>query len=540
VKPASGGGRRPWQRSALLVAILAVIAVRLAWGHSYCAEGLPFYSIDENDIVEPAAGFLMGDWNHQYYTYGPVFMYLLSLLYAVAGLLTGHGVHLFATDVFFDPYWHYYLARLLSLVVILAIAAVAIVETERCFSFLAALVCLVVLAFPIVENFTSYTARIDVLQAFFQLLALFSIIRIFASGAMRDYVLAGAWIGLAIACKPIAGGLIVPIALGVAFLRSWRERAPGLRGRPLVGKAAAVIVSFVSDRRLLLAIGVGIAAFAIGFPLAILDFKNFWLQQMSRIRADSAEAFPRGGDLVHYVPQAGWFLSALGVVALLYQLWRGSAAARILAAFATFYLFAFFRVPAREYFFVPIVAPVSICMSLMLTDLLDRLGHWSAGIVLMAVLGLLIWFTLPPPRGHWWQHEQLAMQRWVTENVPRGTKLCYAGWYTNGPRLVSSQAETEAQNDYFMYGRDKNQHYVAGFMEAHRRYVLSGRPIYEIANWGRRDLSTPVKQAELLDFCATHGSRYLILGGVPPFPSLPAPLKSGAGISIIGLERSGT
>ena len=42
-----------------------------------------------------------------------------------------------------------------------------------------------------------------------------------------------------------------------------------------------------------------------------------------RVRADSAEAFPRGFDLVHYLPYAGWLLCVLGVLALLYQLWRG-------------------------------------------------------------------------------------------------------------------------------------------------------------------------------------------------------------------------
>src|SRR5262249_22460015 len=104
-----------WQLPSLLVATLVVVALRILCGHSHYTEGLPFYSIDENDIVDPAAGFLMGEWNHQYYTYGPAFLYLLSLLYAAAAFLKGQSIHLFATDVFFDAYWHYYLARLLSL-----------------------------------------------------------------------------------------------------------------------------------------------------------------------------------------------------------------------------------------------------------------------------------------------------------------------------------------------------------------------------------------------------------------------------------------
>src|SRR5215475_10895728 len=99
-------GRRRRRLSLLLVGILVIVALRLLWDRSQCADGLPFYSIDENDVVEPAAGVLMGDWNHQFYTYGPLFTYLLSLVYAAGAALTGHSVHRFATDVFFDPYWH--------------------------------------------------------------------------------------------------------------------------------------------------------------------------------------------------------------------------------------------------------------------------------------------------------------------------------------------------------------------------------------------------------------------------------------------------
>lgn len=536
----SPSSKRRWQLAVLLLGTLAIVVFRLLWGHAYCAEGLPFYSIDENDIVEPAAGFLMGDLNHQFYTYGPLFMYLLSLVYAAAALLTGHSVHLFATDVFLDAYWHYYLARLLGLIVILATLVIAVVETERTFSFLAAVLCLVLLAFPVAENFTEYTVRIDVLQGLFQLLALFSIVRFFASGGLRHYVMAGAWIGLAVASKPIPGALIVPIAVGVAFVRTWKERRPAERGQALVRSWRVLIRSFASDRRLYLATAAGIGTFSIGFPFAILDFKNFWLQQATRIRADATEAFPRGWDSVQYLPYAGWFLCVLGVLALLYQFWRGSAAARIIAAFVVLYLLVFFPVPARNYFFVPILAPTIICISLMLTDLLRSIPQLTVRVALILVLGLVILFTLPPSWGHPRQREQLNIHQWVIEHVPQGTKLCSAGWHTNGPRLVSSQDQTAAENEYFMFGRDKNPHYVAGYREAYRRYVLSGRPVYEIANWGRRQLSAPDQQAQLLEFCAQHGSRYLILAGVPPFPSLPGPVISGGGISVFELEQSRT
>lgn len=532
VKPASLGSYRRW----LLAGTLAIVAVRLLWGHAHCAEGLPFYSTDENDVVEPAAGVLMGDWNHQYYGYGPVFMYLLSLLYVTTAFLSGSSIHQFAIDVFFDHSSHYYLARLFSLVVILATLTVAVMKTERLFSVLAAALCLLVLAFPVTENFTKYTARIDVLQGFFQLLALFSLVRIFTTGARRHYVFAAIWVGLAIATKPIPGAVIVPVALAVVLLRIWRETAPALSGRGIIARGWPIIRAFASDRRLYWAIGAEIAAFSIGFPFAVLDFKNFWPQTLFKVRFESAKPYPLGSELVQYVPQAGWFLCALGVVALLYQFWRGSAAGRIIAAFAALYLLVFFRLPARQYFFVPILAPVAICISLLLADLLRRCARFETRFALVAVVALGILVTLPRPRGFSRQRQQLAMQSWITSNLPNGTKLCTAGWFTKGPRLVSSQAETESQNDYFMYGRDKNPRYVAAFLEAHRNYLLAGRPAYDIAYWGRRDLSSAEARAELLEFCRAHHSRYLVLGGVPPFPPLPDPLLGGGGVTVFKLE----
>jgi len=89
--------------------------------------------------------------------------------------------------------------------------------------------------------------------------------------------------------------------------------------------------AFASDRRVYAAAGVTVGAFAIGFPFAILNFNAFLLQQIGRIQADTAEVYPPGASLIHYIPQAGWFLCVLGVFALVYQSWRGSAAGRILA-----------------------------------------------------------------------------------------------------------------------------------------------------------------------------------------------------------------
>jgi hypothetical protein len=301
-----------------------------------------------------------------------------------------------------------------------------------------------------------------------------------------------------------------------------------------VNRGLALIAYFVTDRRIYLATLVAVGALCVGFPFAVLDFGNFWSQQISRIQSDSTAPYPRGFSLIHFVPQVGWFFCALGALALLYQFLRGTAGARIMASFASLYLLAFSQVPARDYFFITILAPVGICIALLLTDLVHRFPQPQIRVILIVALVILILFTLPQPRGNP-RAAQLAVRDWIIGNIPNGAKLCYAGWHTNGPRLVNSELESEAYNDYFMYGRDKNQKYQAGFAEAHRRYALSGRPLYSIANWGRRGAGTPEERAQLLDFCRIHGSNYLILGGIQPFGSLSDPLTSGGGISVFKL-----
>ena len=133
------------------------------------------------------------------------------------------------------------------------------------------------------------------------------------------------------ATKPIPGALVVPVGVVVAFLRLWSERKGVLGGRTPIARSLAMMRAFASDRRVYAAAGVTVGAFVIGFPFAILNFNAFLLQQIGRIQADTAEVYPPGASLIHYIPQAGWFLCVLGVFALVYQSWRGSAAGRILA-----------------------------------------------------------------------------------------------------------------------------------------------------------------------------------------------------------------
>jgi 4-amino-4-deoxy-L-arabinose transferase-like glycosyltransferase len=196
--------------------------------------GLPFYSVDENDVVEPAAGFLLGDLNHQYYTYGPLFMYLLAGVFALYAKATGLSLFDFGSDVFFQGYDHYLLARVFSFVVLIAIIGSVLVIGSRLFGRGAALIAATLLAMPLVDGLAEFTTRIDILQALFQILAVFSLVRLYDTGRTRDYVLAGIWTGMAIAVKPIPGAVLVPVAVLICLLRLAAERSLPLDPRHIV------------------------------------------------------------------------------------------------------------------------------------------------------------------------------------------------------------------------------------------------------------------------------------------------------------------
>jgi hypothetical protein len=110
------------------------------------------------------------------------------------------------------------------------------------------------------------------------------------------------------------------------------------------------------------------------------------------------------------------------------------------------------------------------------------------------------------------KNSQAQARAWVEQHVSKGAPICTAGWFTNGPRLVDVDPSRQGTtNDYFMYRRAYNNRYIQGYFAAHQRYIQSGQPFFDIANWGRKSLASSGDQSQFVDFCRNHKSTFVIV-----------------------------
>jgi hypothetical protein len=240
---------------AVLVLLAGSLALRV-WG---AKQGLPYaYNADENAHFVPKAIGLFGHgWNPHYFVNPPAYTYLLHVLFA-----GWYGGRAGVSEQFArDPTEVFLLARLAAgvcgtLAVWLLYLAGTRLFADRRVGFLAA----GLLGVGFLPVFYSHLALNDVPTLAPICLALYGTAGIVREGRLRDYVVAGAGLGLACAFKYTGGIALLPLlgaAAGTFFLR----------GRPNAKATAA--------RGLVVAAAVALAAFLAANPYALLDFSAF-------------------------------------------------------------------------------------------------------------------------------------------------------------------------------------------------------------------------------------------------------------------------
>ena len=141
-----------------------------------------------------------------------------------------------------------------------------------------------ILGFAFLPVFYSHLALNDVPTLAPVSLALYGTAGVMRRGRMRDYAIAGAGVGLAAATK-YTGGITIAVP------------ADGVRQRCLRGLAAQR-----SAQRCAIALAIGLGAFLIANPYAILDFSTF---QRRRQLAGLAGGRRGPGEARHAAPAAG-------------------------------------------------------------------------------------------------------------------------------------------------------------------------------------------------------------------------------------------
>jgi hypothetical protein len=289
------------QRALLLGLILVAGFALRVWHNDY---GLPFiYSIDESShFTSRAVEMFWQDLDPGYYQNPAAYTYLvygaLRVLYGPLGLLQLSYANV--TEQFDkDPTDIWIVARTLAALLCMAGVAATYAAARRLWGVREGMVAAAVLAFAFLPVAYSRVAVTDVGSLLGVALALLWAVRAAEDGRARDYALAGAAAGLAIAFKYTAGLVLLP--LGIAAVA--RLRSDGLRplaGLAYAGAAAALV-------------------FALLNPYVLGSLGDWWsdLRDQADVAASDPKPGQESGGFSYYLDSLTWGLGWLGIAAAL-------------------------------------------------------------------------------------------------------------------------------------------------------------------------------------------------------------------------------
>jgi hypothetical protein len=288
-------------RLVLALILAAGLALRVV-NNDY---GLPFvYSIDEaSHFTSRAVEMFWQDLDPGYYQNPAAYTYLV---YAVLRVLYGPLGFLFdlpygnVTEQFEkDPSELWVVARTLAAVLCMAGVAATYAAARRLWGVREGLVAAAVLSFAFLPVAYSRVAVTDVGSLAGVALALMWSVRAAERGRTRDYALAGAAAGLAIAFKYTAGLALLP--LGIAALA--RLRADG--ARVAGGLALGVLCSAL--------------VFALLNPFVFGSLDDWWrdLRDQADVAASDPKPGQESGGLSYYLESLTWGLGWAGLAAAL-------------------------------------------------------------------------------------------------------------------------------------------------------------------------------------------------------------------------------
>ncbi len=425
--PALSGARlAAW--GGLAIVLAGGLALRL-WGSH---EGLPFvYDIDEADHFVPRAVrmFSEGTLNPHYFENPPAFTYLLHFLFAIAygggGGVVSHFHH--------DPAEVYELARIAAAVLGTIALWLLYLVGARLLGRGAGLLAAAIEAVAFLPTFYGHLALNDVPTLAPLTASLLGTAGVLRKGRARDYLLAGAGLGLACATKYTAGIVVVPL-LAAAALRL-RGPTPDSWRRVLLGVLAAGAAA--------------LALFVVANPYAVLDFHAFHaeLAHQSSVAAESQGKLgaTREGGVPYYLWTFTWgfgWVPALAAAAGLVLVWRREAALGWVLVPAPLLFLVFMGLQGRYFgrYLLPIfpiaclLAAVTVATLVGVSGRRHRPLRWAlAGVLCAAVLAQGLVYSL---------HSGAVLARADTRNLTRLWMLAHI------PRNSPIVVEPVAPNDW--------------------------------------------------------------------------------------------
>ena len=464
--------RRLKNEYILLAGALILGASLRLWGIDF---GLPYIlHNDEPIVVNHALAYGTGDLNPHFFIIPPLCSYLVFIFYGIyfaagkiIGMFAGSGD--LARLFFKDPTSFYIIARVLlgflpgTLCVWAVYALYRRLFPEARGALFAALV--VAVSFLAVVN--SHYAYTDSMMLLFILAAYFFMAGIMRAPSLKNYLLSGIFIGLAVSAKYNAGLLAVTFATAHASAVLCRDR----------NKAGLVF-----DRYLWAAVGVSLLVFIVTNPFAVLDWQFFLQEGVAKIRS-------RGMGWTHHIT---------------YSLFEGMGPALLVAGFAgcavmlfwerlsnkllffsfplAFYLHLVFQSQRFSRYGLPLVPFLAIGAAYFLFRVImpaERTRLWRGLVYTMAA------FTLMPTLAKTVKADMLfaspdtrsVSARWIENNVPDGAKIA-VDHTSYRPMIYQSPGQLEEK--YVLTG---SQQGLEGAKKEKLRYLIEAardRKTYDV------------------------------------------------------------
>lgn len=249
------------KEQVFLIAILILGFILRIWGINF---GLPFqFHQDEPIVVNHTLAYGTGDSNPHFFAIPPLTSYLLFLIYGIyflLGKLAGifSTTEAFAISFFKDPSIFYLLGRLFIGIIPGTLSILFTYKLyKRIFSSSSgALFAASLVAFNCLNVADSHYIYTDMLLSLFIIIAILQLIKTYNLARLKNYILSGIFIGLAIGTKYNAAILIVPFLFTHLFI--CRNQKTGLFSINIImGAIFLFLTLFITN------------------PFMFLDFKFF-------------------------------------------------------------------------------------------------------------------------------------------------------------------------------------------------------------------------------------------------------------------------
>ncbi len=432
-------------RIALLLGSLLVVAFVLrVWGLGF---GLPYrYHIDETFYVALSLSLPSNNFEMPIITHGPNLFYLILLseyvLYYLTALVTGQVSSIAAFEQLYrtDPTNFVLLARITSAVAGTLTLIPTYLLGKRLYNRpLAGLVAAALLGFTFQHIRESHYGTPDIFVGLLVTITLLECLNILNVGRLRDYVLAGAFAGLAAGTKFTNVLVWIPLLLAHIY-RAWKERSK-----------RNWLVAVIASPGLWVSIAVFIIAFVIAYPnLAFrpglfLEYTTFLISIartgfIPQFIIDPAPAW------FYYLFSLswgmGWLLLGIVILAIALALVRREPGEIFCLVFVFIYLIFLARAPyyASRYLvpLLPLLCVFGAHGILWLGERLQKRLRLSSTAV-VAIITLLV---LIQPVSSAVRHNYLLGQTdtrtlaktWIEENIPEGTGIA-VDWRLHAPPL---------------------------------------------------------------------------------------------------------